>query len=258
MWLDDYAYQNRWRRRHPAEKAIPSLLCLVAAVVSRSPAVPLLILMLMSGAVVWGARIPWQAWLRLLALPLVFLLAGAAAVALSFSGADLIIGELPLLHLPVGFSRSGLALAGQTLARALGAVSCLGFLALTTPMTELIGLLRKVRVSALFLELMTLAYRHLFLLLEALRQIRTAQAARLGYATHGNAWRALSGLGGYLLIRTFARSRQLHLALLARGYQDEIRYLEESHPRSPGNLVAGTLVGLMLLWLALTLPSDCP
>lgn len=234
------------------------MLCLAAAVVSRSPVVPLLILTLMSGLVLMGARIPWQVWLRLLALPLVFLLTGAAAMVVSFTGADLVVGELPLLHIPVGLSRAGLAQAGQTLARSLGAVSCLGLLALTTPMTELIGLLRSLRVPMLFLELMTLAYRHLFLLLDALRQIRIAQTARLGYATHGNTWRALSDLGGNLLIRTFTRSRQLHLALLARGYDDEIRYLEESLPRSPGNLVVGTLVGLVFLGLALSLPVDHP
>ena len=258
MWLDDYAYQNRWRRRPPVEKAIPALLCLGAAVISRSPVVPLLVLVLMSGLVLLGARIPWQAWLRLLALPLAFLSAGTVAMALSFTGADLLIGEVPLLHLPVGLSRAGLSQAGQTLARALGAVSCLGFLALTTPMTELIGLLRKVRVPVLFLELMALAYRHLFLLLEALRQIRIAQAARLGYATHGNAWRALSGLGGSLLVRTMVRSRQLHLALMARGYEDEIRCLEENYPQSPGNLVAGAVVGLVFLWLAIFLPIGRP
>jgi len=258
VWLDNYAYQNRWCRLHPAEKALPALMCLAAALVSRSPVVPLLILTLMSGLVLMGARIPWHAWLRLLALPLAFLLAGAGAMAVSFTGADLLIGELPLLHLPIGLSSAGLAQAGQTLARSLGAISCLGFLALTTPMTELIGLLRSLRVPTLFLELMTLAYRHLFLLLDALRQIRTAQAARLGYATHGNAWRALSDLGGNLLLRTFTRSRQLHLALLARGYDDEIRYLEEDLPRSTGNLVVGTLVGLVFLCLALSLPLDRP
>ena len=80
-----------------------------------------------------GARIPWSAWLRLLTIPLAFLLAGAVAMAVSFSGADILIGELPLLGLPVGVSRAGLAQASQALTRSLGAVSCLGFLALTTP-----------------------------------------------------------------------------------------------------------------------------
>jgi cobalt/nickel transport system permease protein len=121
-------------------------------------------------------------------------------------------------------------------------------------MTDLVGLLRRLGVPALFLELMVLAYRHIFILLESARQIRQAQSARLGYATGANAWRALAALGGSLLVRTTWRSRQIHQALLARGYEGELRCLEAQHNWSLRNLLCGSLGGVIILTLALWPP----
>lgn len=255
MLLDSYAYNNRWRHIHPAEKGLLTSICLMAALASRSPAVPLAILLLMSSLILFGARIPLRVYLRLLTIPLAFLLIGASTLALSFSGGEIPLGELPLLHLPVALSYAGIDQATMALSRSLGAVSCLFLLALTTPMTEIVGLLRRLRVPELFLELMLLAYRNIFIFLENIRQIRLAQAARLGYTSVGNSWRSLAALGGNLLLRTLYRSKQLHLALLARGYDDELRYLEEQYTWSLRNLVCGGSIGLLALTLAFCLPG---
>lgn len=255
MLLDSYAYSNQWRHFHPAEKGLLTLICLVAVLVSRSVTMPLVILALMSGLILFGAGIPLRAYLRLLSVPLAFLLIGTSTLAISFSGGEIPLGELPLLHLPLTLSHAGIDQAAMALSRSLGAVSCLYFLALTTPMTEIIGLLRKLRVPALLLELMLLAYRHIFIFLENVRQVRLAQAARLGYSSVGNGWRSLAAVGGNLLLRTFRRSRQLHQSLLARGYDDELRYLEEEHVWSLRNLVGGVSIGLLALTLAICLPG---
>ena len=255
MLLDSYAYNNRWRHIHPAEKGLLVTVCLVAALVSRTPVVPLAILLLMSGLILFGARIPLRVYLRLLAFPLTFLLLGTSTLALSFSGGEIPLGDLPLLHLPLALSYTGIDQAIMALSRALGAVSCLYLLALTTPMTEIVGLLRRLGVPALFLELMLLAYRNIFIFLDNVRQIRLAQAARLGYSSVGNSWHSLAALGGNLLLRTMHRSRQLHLALQSRGYDDELRYLEEQYAWSPRNLVCGGSIGLLVLTLAFCLPG---
>lgn len=254
MLLDSYAYNNRWRQIHPAEKGLLTLCCLIAALVSRSVIVPVGILALMSGLILIGAGIPLRVYLRLLSVPLVFLLIGTLTLSVSFSGGDIPLGEIPLLHLPLALSYAGIDQATMALSRSLGAVSALYFLALTTPMTEIIGLLRRLGVPALLLELMLLAYRHIFIFLENVRQTRLAQSARLGYSSIGNGWRSLAALGGTLLLKTFRRSRQLHLALLARGYDDELRYLEEAHVWSPRNLLCGGTICLLILTLAFCLP----
>ena len=51
--------------------------------------------------------------------------------------------------------------------------SCLYFLALSTPMTDILNELRKLRIPALLLELMMLTYRFIFVLLEIASSILT-------------------------------------------------------------------------------------
>ena len=65
--------------------------------------------------------------------------------------------------------------AVQIFCTAFGAVSCLYFLSLSTPMTDLIAVLERLHCPSLFIELMLLIYRFLFVLAELASSISTAQ-----------------------------------------------------------------------------------
>jgi cobalt/nickel transport system permease protein len=144
-------------------------------------------------------------------------------------------------------------LAQLTLARSLAATFCLLFLALSTPMTEIAGLLRSLGTPGLLIELMTIAYRQLFIFLEIAAQIRTAQEARLGYSSLRLAMKSTGGLAGNILIRSLARARQNHLGLLARGYDSELLFLSPQRTYSIFNLIAVATVGTTLIALSLAI-----
>ncbi len=251
MLLDRYAYNNRWRLLHPAIKGLLAGFGLVAALVSATPLVPLLVMVVMAGATLLGARIPAAAYLRLLLVPAGFLLVGVASLAVSLGGGDTLLVTLPGIAVPLGLSHGGVRQAGLVLARALGAVTSLYLLALTTPMTEIIALLRRLGVPQLLLELMVLAYRQLATVLHIAREMTVAQQSRLGYATAGNSFRALAVLGANLYLRTHQRSRQLHLALVARGYEEELCWLERKPALPAGQLVLAVATGVLLVAMAL-------
>ena len=251
MLLDVYAYGNRWRYLNPAEKGLLTGLALVAALMARSPLAAGVVFACMTALTIGGAGIPLLAYLRLLLFPAGFLLAGVASLVVSFGGGDIPLGTLPWVGLPVFLSKAGLVQAALVLARSLGAVSALYFLALTTPMTEIIGLLRRLRVPALLLELMVLAYRQIFVFLQIAREMRTAQASRLGYGTLGNGFRSLAALGANLYLRAHQRSMLLHRSLVCRGYENDLRWLERDYPRSTRNLLLAAALGGGLVVLAL-------
>ncbi len=253
MLLDIYAYGNRWRTLNPAEKGLLTGLALIAALVARSPFPALVVFVGMATLTVGGAGIPLLAYLRLLLLPAGFLLAGVASLVISFGAGDIPLGTLPGFGLPVFLSDTGIAQAVLVLARSLGAVAALYFLALTTPMTEIIGLLRGLRVPALMLELMVLAYRQIYVFLQIAREMRVAQASRLGYATTRNSFRSLASLVANLYLRAYHRSKQLHRSLVCRGYEDDLRWLERNYPRSTRNLLLAAVVGGGLLAFSLLL-----
>jgi cobalt/nickel transport system permease protein len=100
---------------------------------------------------------------------------------------------------------------------------------------------------------MTISYRQLFIFLEITAQIRTAQEARLGYASTRLAMKSLAGLAGNILLKSLRRASQNHLALLARGYDSELLFL---HPRqccSAFNLIGTAGAGCIFILLALAI-----
>lgn len=253
MHIDTFAYSNRWRHVHPGEKAIFALCCLAAALLSRTVLIPLIIASAMAALTIAGAGIPWRGYLQIAILPAAFLIWSCLALAVSFSGSDLPLAHFPALRLDIGLSRQGINQAALALARSLGATFSLLFLALTTPMTEIMRLLRSIGTPKLLIELMTITYRQIFIFLEIAGQIRTAQQARLGYTSTVRTMKSLAGIAANILLATLTRARRNHLGLLARGYGDELLFLSPRRSWSTRNLVGACTAGIILIALALAI-----
>lgn len=253
MHIDTFAYSNRWRQVHPGEKAIFSLGCLTAALFSQSALIPSIIAVIMISITILGAGIPWQGYLRLAAFPAIFLFWSCLALAISFSGGELPLADFPALQLSISLNRKGVSQAELALVRSLAATLSLLFLALTTPMTEIMGLLRSLGTPKLFIELMTIAYRQIFIFLEIAGQIRAAQEARLGYTSTKAAMKSLAKMGANILLSTLTRARHNHQGLLARGYGDELLFLSPRQNWSIRNLLGAGIAGIVLIALALAI-----
>jgi cobalt/nickel transport system permease protein len=129
------------------------------------------------------------------------------------------------------------------------------FLAATTPLTDLIQLLRKARVPGIVLEMLTITYRSLFILLETSEQMQRAQASRLGYSCFRASLRSLAMMITRLFGRSLERSGLAWHAMLSRGYGEELRVLPPTYHLSKGRALAGAGAGLALLALAFFLPG---
>jgi cobalt/nickel transport system permease protein len=84
---------------------------------------------------------------------------------------------------------------------------------------------------------MVLVYRFVFVLLDTVQAIHTAQDARLGYSSWRRTFRSLGALVAALYGRAHARAAALFVALSARGYTGELRVLVERRPWSRARLV---------------------
>ena len=250
MRIDSYAHANRWRQIHPGTKGLLVLGALIAALLSRHPGIPLLIALSMSALTLCAAGIPWRGYLRLLAAPVVFLCWSSLLLLVTFATTSSPLLHLPWVELTIGLNRNEIPLAQLVFSRSLGALCSLLLLALTTPLSEIAGLLRQLGVPRLFVELMVIAYRQVFILLDAFTQIRTAQEARLGYSSLRVAWRSAGGLAGNILIKTVVRARHNHQALLARGYDSDLCFLSPKRSCSPWHLLGAATTGILFILLA--------
>lgn len=237
--IDHYAWTNRWRNRHPVEKLLPALTLLVLTLALPPLTIGPLVLAGTLPAMVYGAGIPLKTVLSVLAAPAAFLLAGVPFLAISVSFNN---------GFGVRFSPEGLRLAVETMVRALAATSCLTALILTTPLTDLIPLLRRIGVPSGIVELILLIYRLIFVFAERALTGRQAQAARLGYSSVPCGIRSAGWLAGALFQRALERARRLELGLTARGYTGELRVLPSewalSWSRLALSMILAGLIGL--------------
>ena len=121
-----------------------------------------------------------------------------------------------------GIGYAGLRQALSTGLRSFSSALILLALLQLLPLYRLYSVLRSLGVPQLFIELVELTYRYIFVLEETTTQIRRAQLSRLGYQGGLSAQISDSTL---LLSRTFILSQveadKLYLGLQSRGYEDE-------------------------------------
>lgn len=220
---------------------------MIAAFVAGSPRATLSIALIFSAVSIFGAGIPATRFIRVAAPTFLFLMASILSllVTLDFGGTHSGVS----LHL----AESELPAVAQVGCRSLACLTALLFLALTTPLSDIISLLRRCRVPDTLLDLMTLCYRTLFVLSEAVHETITAQSARLGYATFTLSIRSLGGLVSNLIVQVWQRSLALHIAAQARNNSGTLRFLENSYSNSQRYIMISASAGGLMLLLAIIL-----
>lgn len=251
--LEQYAYSNNLRQIHPLEKATFTLVTLIIVQLANSMVVSLGAMALMTGLTVLKAGIPGRLWLKMLGIPGVFLGMGAMVLMVSVQlGGTVQFGtwawQLGPWSLQILLDQWPKALL--LLMKGLASVSCLYFLTFTTPMVELLALLRTVKLPALFVELTELVYRFIFVLLDTAVAIFTAQEARLGYSGLAVSFRSLGTLISMLFLKSYHRATQMQWALEVRGYEGQMRVLRQEYHFSQGNWVRITVVQVLLITMA--------
>lgn len=232
--IDAIAHGNTWSGRHTGEKVLlGGGLLLLSLILPPWPGAVLIVCAVVLAAVL-GAGIPLHDLLRVLALPLAFLLSGAAMLALSLD----IGGATPGVHL----SREGLERAAAVSLRALAATSATMLIVLTTPLPALIHLSRRLRLPEPLIDLAFLTYRFTGLTLAMAASGRQAQRSRLGDGGLMTSLRSTGLLAAALLPRTLARAQRLQAGLNARGYDGTLHTLAPAQALSlPFVVGAGAL-----------------
>jgi cobalt/nickel transport system permease protein len=183
-----------------------------------------------------------------------FLSIGVLTIAINASdNQDIFLFSVSALGTHLGVSHAGMQQAAHLFFQSTGAVSCLYFLSLSTPMVDLLAVLRRLKVPKLMLELVALIYRFIFVLLETADTIHTAQISRLGYTNLTSAYRSIAALASTLFIRAYQRSDELYTALEARGYDGDLSVLEEPFETHWTEYIPPVTVNLALDGMALLL-----
>ena len=220
---------------------------MIMSLLSTSPVIPLIITFFMSFLIIYEAKIPWKFYLKfLLVVPVTF-----GVITFVFMAIFLGVGTpvLPLGIFNLAVTSDGFNLGFLVFARMLGGFSCLAFIALTTPMTELFSVLELAKIPQIVLEIAMLMYRYIFVFLDEAINMYHSQETRLGYSSLKKSFNSLGMLGSNLFLRTWVKGEQAYVAMESRCYDGSIKTLRE--PGSIKSIGTRNLILLVLFEVAL-------
>ena len=174
----------------------------------------------------------------MLALPAIFITPGQ------------VIYQLPLLGWTI--TAQGLSAAAYLITRVETAATLSLLLILCTPWAQVLKALRVLRVPVVFVVILGMTYRYIFLMLQTAQDMFESRQSRMVGRLSGADQRRLAGASvGVLLSKSIQLSSDVYLAMLSRGFRGEIYTLDDFRMQ-PQDWVALTgllAVAALALWL---------
>ncbi|TWI59004.1 cobalt/nickel transport system permease protein [Halalkalibacter nanhaiisediminis] len=233
LQIDKYAIMNGWHHIHPLEKIIFSFSFLLFTILTKSIIIALITFFVMSVSILYGAKIPLRYYVKLLTLPLIFLLTSLLVMIMSIvpieSNIQGFLWQIELGEWQLFVSPNGLYQAVQIFFTVMASVSCMYFFILTTPIHQITWLLQKLKLPTLFIELLVFIYRFIFVLFEKMTEIYLAQSSRLGYQKYRLWLTSLGQLIVSLLIKSMQSAKELQIALDSRAGEEGLHEIELTH-----------------------------
>jgi len=162
------------------------------------------------------------------------------------------------MHVPWlgwGMTWQGLMSYTYIVGRSLTAASFAVLLILTTAWPHVLKALRSLRVPSVFIVILGMTYRYIFLFLKIAGAMFEARRSRmLARPTRAQARRIAIAGSGVLLDKSMQMSGDVYEAMLARGYRGEDTVITEFHMRFRDwvALLLFALVAAVAFWLGAT------
>jgi cobalt/nickel transport system permease protein len=256
VFTEEHARRAGWLQRvDPRAKLGMFLAVVLAASLSSS----LSVLVGLYGLVLLAARaskIPFDFFVKRVWLGIPFF-AGIVVIPAIFFVPGPRLFEATLGPLTVAPSVAGLQGAVLFVARVGVSVSLAVLLVMTTPWADLLKSLQAVRVPQLFILVLAMAYRYIFLFLHLTNGMFEARKSRMVAKTSGGEQRGwITGSMGNLLNRSFKMSNDVYAAMVARGFSGSIRTFSDYRMRRAdwGALAGAVAVAVVAVALQRSLP----
>lgn len=248
--IDFYACNCAIRTWSPGFKIGFSMLMLLFCIAADNPWISLCIIFSAAFVTVYLGKLPLHHYLSLLTIPAAFLFFGSIAVAVDFSLKPAGDYQLQLFGVYLYVTKESLKNMLFLILKVFGAVSAMFVMTLSTPSHELFSVLKKLHFPQLFVELMSMIYRYIFILLEVQHNMHISAKSRLGYLDFKTSCLSFGQIAGNLFIVSLKKANACYDAMEARCYDGTISFLEEEHKSSPRHLLfAGLYFAVLgIIW----------
>jgi cobalt/nickel transport system permease protein len=223
VFTEEHARKPGWLQRIDPRAKLGMFVALVLAA-GLSNALPVLIgLYLVILLAARASRVPFDFFVRRVWLGIPFF-AGVVILPSIFFAPGPRLFDLALGPLHLAPSIPGLTGAVVFVARVGVSVSLAVLLVLTTPWADVLKSLQALRVPQVFILLLSMTYRYIFLFFRTANGMFEARKSRVVGRTSGNEQRGwITGSMMSLLNRSFKMSNDVYAAMMARGFTGAIR-----------------------------------
>jgi cobalt/nickel transport system permease protein len=236
------------QRLDPRVKLVGLLALVVAAALARN----ILVILGLFGVAIMLAllsRVPirtlaTRVWISAL------LFTGTIALPAIFITPGRIVYRLPLLGWPV--TAQGIGAATYLITRVETAATLALLLILCTPWAHVLKALRVLRVPVVFVVILGMTYRYIFLMLQTAQDMFESRQSRMVGTLEGADARRLAGASvGVLLSKSVQLSTDVYMAMLSRGFRGEVYTLDDfqMQPRDWAALAAFLALAALAFWL---------
>lgn len=223
IFTERHARSAGWlQRRDPRVKMVGILAAILAASLTTSIA-GLALLYAATLAAATASRVPFGFFVKRVWLGIPFF-AGIVVIPAIFFVPGPRVFDLGIGPAHLAPSWNGLAGAAIFISRVGVSVSLAVLLVVTTPWADVLKSLRALRVPQVFVLVLSMTYRYIFLFLHTANGILLARKSRMVGRTSGAEQRRwITGTMGNLMSRAFKMSNDVYAAMLARGFGGEVR-----------------------------------
>ena len=250
--IDAMAYNSKMRSWNAGFKVLLAVTSLILCIAFNNIYVSLATILMMGYLTVVVGELDFDHYLSMMTIPIIFMVVGAITIAIGYSLKPTGQYYLHVFNLfYIYWSDRSLTQAAVLILKALGAVSALYMMTLTTPLTELVSVLRKIHMPKLIIELMNMIYRYIFIMLETYSRLKNSAESRLGYCDFRTSCYSFGQIASNLFVITLKKGNAYYNALEARCYDGELNFLEDVKPVKTWQIAMGAafIVFLCIIWV---------
>lgn len=231
--IDIIAHNSGLSNINPCFKCFFAVTALLLSITLGNMYIYIFTFAVMSLLTVAAGKIHLHCYIWLLCLPLVFIILSTLTLVFDINNG-------------IRFSQLGAVEALYAFAAAMSGISCMYALALSTPISDIIYVLEKIKLPAILIELMYMIYRFIFVISAISYDMIAAARARRGFKNFRCSIETFAHIAKNLLICSLKKSNDFYNSLTARGYKGRLAFYCSFNRVKPMECVVFVLYILMV------------
>lgn len=248
--IDVYAYNSKINHWNPAVKIGIALMMLLLCILLDNLYVSALVILLSAYLTVGLGEMPGREYVKLLSLPVAFLVIGSVVIAFNFSDVEQGLAGFWTPFTYVFVTPESLSTVLHLWGKAFGGVSAMFMMSLSTPSNEIFSVLRKCKVPALVIELMNMIYRFVFVMVDTFVRMNNSAESRMGYVNFKTSLNTFGNIASNLLVVSLKKGGVYYDAMESRCYDGDLLFWEEEKSITSEQIFysGGILTLIIVVW----------